>query len=1145
MRVSLNLYDPDGAVVRELLQAAPRSAGPNVAIWDGLDRDGVAVAAGQYSWKLLATHGLQAEFLMAPGSNYPTGPEWWQVGPGTHGNPAHVEFDGTGMYVAASFTEGLETSLLKQSLDGSQRLWTRGWPELGSGTMDLAVDGGVVYVLASGAVPARHGRVWRYDAATGESIGDPYTISIPPLEVFAAGIAVRGNLLAAIYPEEDAVAWFRPDDGHHHGTVPGLSELRDVQFDGAGTTWLALGDRIVRIPSGSTTPVDFITGLETPSALAIDDASGEVLVAETGTSQQILRFDNQGNLLARYGRPGGRRPSAAWTLEERESYWDLNDIEFDDQGGHYIAGELWLAPRRVAHFSRQGEILDEWYGGQTWAPFVAPDPTEPTVLYMASEWGSVIRARLDFQNRDWQVEAVFQFGNLADGLIPKQFSADTWEVRYHNGIPHLVKMVGEPIVLRIDEQNWQLIPLVVGATHIKHNMDNQAPIIQQNAGPNDDAFLWTDQDGDGWPQVAEIEFFTSGGPWHGPSAVAADFSYIFAYNWWPNEQILAHPVVGWNSVGAPIYAHFPDGIEVAEPSPRKAIAGWYGPFLWRDPNSGELWGGYNHRAKSWGHAKDAFVVRWNADGTAAWTAGQGVDTGVHGTAPPGSIGAIRGVCGAVDETIFFTDYDGGWGGYPPPTYGWDRDGLWVGGLFESIDLSADLPVWRYNLCGENLDGQILKVPGTEEVLYFGHMENEARVYRISGFQAWERQSGSVIVTAPSTQLGTGLRAEYFEDSELQKKTGARLDSMIQFDWGSGAPAGTGISLNDGWSVRWTGEIMAVFSEPYTFHLDADGGVRLIVDGEVLIDDWQDSSSVQRRSGSPSKDWLAGRRYSIQLEFLDAAGDASCALSWESGGRPEQIVPSGVLFGQEAFPLPPAGHGGGLQLQVFDGPDFSGAPLHQQEDALAEIQWGSNLPPPFQMGGTYSARWQGRWMPRQSGMHRIKIESDWPAVQTQLWLNGKALFQQGGLYELVELRSGVAYDLKMEAVITLQPGGFLRLLISPPRSPALEGYQSLQASQLSPDFQDNALPDVFLLEPKHDTLVVAGSSINLEVETADFDGQVQEVQFLSNGQIAATLNSPPWVTQIPAPSAGIYRIQAVAVDDRGQTSPSRISTVIAQ
>jgi len=95
--VSAAIYDAQGRMVRELLHAAPRNPGKHSLIWDGLDRDGNALPAGDYTWKLLQTPGLKATYLMSLGSNFPPGDDWRTAcGPGTHHSPFGIAVEKPG-----------------------------------------------------------------------------------------------------------------------------------------------------------------------------------------------------------------------------------------------------------------------------------------------------------------------------------------------------------------------------------------------------------------------------------------------------------------------------------------------------------------------------------------------------------------------------------------------------------------------------------------------------------------------------------------------------------------------------------------------------------------------------------------------------------------------------------------------------------------------------------------------------------------------------------------------------------------------------------------------------------------------------------------------------------------------------------------
>src|SRR5262249_9751248 len=90
---------------------------------------------------------------------------------------------------------------------------------------------------------------------------------------------------------------------------------------------------------------------------------------------------------------------------------------------------------------------------------------------------------------------------------------------------------------------------------------------------------------------------------------------------------------------------------------------------------------------------------------------------------------------------------------------------------------------------------------------------------------------------PFAGTGTGLLGHYFSSPDLTGPAWTRTDGTIDFAWNGARPAPP-VPGHD-FSVRWTGEVQAQFSETYTFWTRSDDGVRLWVDGRLLIDDWGD------------------------------------------------------------------------------------------------------------------------------------------------------------------------------------------------------------------------------------------------------------------------------------------------------------------
>jgi glucose/arabinose dehydrogenase len=140
--------------------------------------------------------------------------------------------------------------------------------------------------------------------------------------------------------------------------------------------------------------------------------------------------------------------------------------------------------------------------------------------------------------------------------------------------------------------------------------------------------------------------------------------------------------------------------------------------------------------------------------------------------------------------------------------------------------------------------------------------------------------------------GTGLRGEYFDNQDFTGTRAARTDPTIAFDWGAAAPI-SGIAT-DTFSVRWTGQVMARYSETYTFYTTSDDGVRLWVNGQQVINNWTNHGPTEN-SGSIAL--VAGRKYSIVLEYYDNAGGAVIKLAWSSATQAKEMVPQRWLYPQ--------------------------------------------------------------------------------------------------------------------------------------------------------------------------------------------------------------------------------------------------------
>ncbi len=138
----------------------------------------------------------------------------------------------------------------------------------------------------------------------------------------------------------------------------------------------------------------------------------------------------------------------------------------------------------------------------------------------------------------------------------------------------------------------------------------------------------------------------------------------------------------------------------------------------------------------------------------------------------------------------------------------------------------------------------------------------------------------------------GLRGEYFNNSDLSIPAFTRIDPEINFDWADGSPDPS--MEPDTFSVRWTGKIRIDHDETYTFSTITDEGVRLWIDGRLVINHWQ--TGAASNNGTMA---LTTGLHDIKVEFFEESGEAFVQLFWSSPSTPNAIIPQDHLLPPES------------------------------------------------------------------------------------------------------------------------------------------------------------------------------------------------------------------------------------------------------
>jgi len=209
----------------------------------------------------------------------------------------------------------------------------------------------------------------------------------------------------------------------------------------------------------------------------------------------------------------------------------------------------------------------------------------------------------------------------------------------------------------------------------------------------------------------------------------------------------------------------------------------------------------------------------------------------------------------------------------------------------------------------------------------------------------------------------GLTGQYFDSQETTYPTPpatnlnfnpanlrtTRVDPVVDFNFGAGAPAGTAITSVDNYSARWTGSLLPPATGNYLFHVQFDRGAVLYVNGVQRISQWnpaQDIALPAPEFTSTTAALTAGQPVSIQLDFRESTTTSTRAevhLSWTRPDGTREIIPASALRQDLA---PPALTSSSVAIGIV------GAPFtHMVSAAGATAYTASSLPPGLTINNT--------------------------------------------------------------------------------------------------------------------------------------------------------------------------------------------------
>ena len=187
---------------------------------------------------------------------------------------------------------------------------------------------------------------------------------------------------------------------------------------------------------------------------------------------------------------------------------------------------------------------------------------------------------------------------------------------------------------------------------------------------------------------------------------------------------------------------------------------------------------------------------------------------------------------------------------------------------EPKDFSVDFPS-SMNLGTNHLDLTILDSEGNPV--------KDARVTLLMKDNGESEQEDNNFTGQYFSSPGTGGSPDF---GELVL---TREDDVVNFEWGNGSPDNS--IPNDDFQVRWTTEINAETTGTYNFRTYTDDGLRLYIDGNLIIDNWNDQGPTSR-TGSI---FLDQGNYECIMEYYENGGGATANLYWTPPGQSESLI----------------------------------------------------------------------------------------------------------------------------------------------------------------------------------------------------------------------------------------------------------------
>ncbi|MDF1512379.1 MAG: PA14 domain-containing protein [Anaerolineae bacterium] len=301
------------------------------------------------------------------------------------------------------------------------------------------------------------------------------------------------------------------------------------------------------------------------------------------------------------------------------------------------------------------------------------------------------------------------------------------------------------------------------------------------------------------------------------------------------------------------------------------------------------------------------------------------------------------------------------------TLNWGRESPGAGIPYDNFSARLTRDVWfaggTYRFSYRSDDGLRLWVddtlvidswheqaaPWLEVDHYVAAGTHQVRVeyYEVAGFAllqiGWEK-----------VQAGATWHAGYYSNVDLGgDPVFSRSDAAIDFDWGSGSPDAAVPA--DRFSARWH-RTLGFEAGNYRFYASADDGVRLFVDGQLILNAWVKQKLPNTHQADIT---LTRGQHTVVVEYFEEGGEAAVHIWWSRLDTAQN-----------------------WQGRYFDNRDFRGGPTLIRNDAEINFDWGEGGPASWMPDDNFSVQWI-QTVSLTPGLYRFNARAD---DGVRLWID---------------------------------------------------------------------------------------------------------------------------------------------------------------